>query len=330
MKRWGIWGAATIAREWVIGAIRAAGGEVVSLCSADAARGRAFAERTGIPAVFTRPDDFLGSGIDMIYVATVNSMHCVQTVAAAGAGKHVLCEKPLATTLADGQRMIDACRRNGVVLAANHHLRTAAPFVAMRRLIAEGAVGTAVSASVVHAGLLPEHLQGWRIAGGDAGAGVILDLTVHDADLLRFILRDEPVGVFARGTNTGLGQAGVEDVAVGTIAFASGLSAGFHDAFTTPYAQLRVEVHGTRGSLIATDCLQQTPGGRLVLRHAEGEQEIALAYGNLYRPVIAAFHGAVDGNCEPVASGADGLASLAVALAARRSVETGRFEAVTP
>ena len=116
MTRWGLIGASNIAREWVIGAIRETGGEVVSVMSSSAARARDYAAANGIPNATDSLDALLAGNIDAVYVSTTNELHRDQTLAAAKAGKHVLCEKPLALSLADAHRMRDACRAAGVVL----------------------------------------------------------------------------------------------------------------------------------------------------------------------------------------------------------------------
>src|SRR5205807_977950 len=103
----------------------------------------------------------------------------------------------LALSVAEAREMIDACSRAGVVLGTNHHLREAASHRKIRELIRSGAVGEPRFAKVFHAGLLPAHLQGWRLKDPRTGAGAILDLTVHDADALRFLLGAEPVEVVA-------------------------------------------------------------------------------------------------------------------------------------
>ena len=169
--RWGLIGAATIGREWMIGAIREAGGEIAAVMSADAARGNAYAREFGIPLSVISLQDLFASGIDAVYIATTNDRHRVETVAAAAAGVHVLCEKPLAATLADALAMVNACEQAGVVMATNHHLRNAATHRAIRDLVKAGRIGRPLSARVVHAGFLPEHLHGWRLKNPAAGAG---------------------------------------------------------------------------------------------------------------------------------------------------------------
>jgi len=127
-------------------------------------------------------------------------------LAAAVAGKHVLCEKPLALTLDDAVAMRDACAAAGVVMGTNHHLRNAATHRTMRRLLGEGAIGRPLAARVFHAVSLPADLRTWRVQRPDAGGGVPLDITVHDADALRFLLDDEVVEVGALTASQGLGD----------------------------------------------------------------------------------------------------------------------------
>ena len=180
--RWALIGATTIAREWMINAIRQNGGRIDSVMSSDAARGRAFADEFGIPRSTTSLDEVL-QDVDAVYISTTNERHHGECIAAARAGRHVLCEKPLATSYEDAAEMIEACRIAGVVMATNHHLRNAATHRAMREVIASGALGRLLAARVVHAGTLPIQMLGWRLKTAGAGAGALLDLLVHDTDL---------------------------------------------------------------------------------------------------------------------------------------------------
>ncbi len=327
---WGIVGASTIAREWVIPAIRATGGAVEAVMSADAERAAAYARAQGIPRACARLDELLGAGIDAVYVSTTNELHHPQTLAAAAAGKHVLCEKPLALSLAQALEMVEACRRAGVVLATNHHLRNAATQRAIRAAVQAGRIGRPLFARVFHAVRLPDHLRGWRIDRPSAGAGVVLDITVHDADTLRFVLADEPVEAAAMVQEGGLGVGGVEDGAMVTLRFSSGLLAQCHEAFTTGFAPTGLEVHGSEGSLIGRDCTSQRPVGTVVLRHAGGEEPLPLVHENLYERALRAFHAAIRGEGPPAATGEDGVRSLAVALAALEAARTGRTVAIPP
>lgn len=326
--RWGLIGATTISKEWMIGAIREAGGEVVCVLSSDKERGKAYAKANGIRQSTTRLSTLLDADIDAVYIATTNELHKSQTLAAARAGKHVLCEKPLALTLNDARKMVAACHEAGVVMATNHHLRNAATHRAMRDAIKAGRIGKPLFARVFHAVYLPPHLQGWRIKDPKTGAGVVMDITVHDADTLRFVLDDEAVDVTAFTQAGGLGEGGIEDGVMGVIRFKSGVLAQFHDAFTVKHASTGFEVHGSEGSLIARDVMTQRPVGEVVLRTAKGEEVLKLAPENLYVRSVRNFMAAMAGKGQPSASGEDGIKSMAIAIAALKSAKTGRVVAV--
>ena len=326
--RWALIGATTIAREWMVNAIRQTGGEIVSVMSSDAARGRAFADEFGIPRSTTDLGEVLRD-VDAVYISTTNEKHHAECMAAAEAGVHVLCEKPLATSYEDAAAMVAACRDAGLVMATNHHLRNAATHRAMHDAIRAGAIGTPLAARVVHAGTLPIHMLGWRLHTMGAGAGAILDLLVHDTDLLRYLLGEEPQRVFTVAQNGGLAIAGIEDAAMSIIQFSGNVVAQVHDSLTTRAQRTSCEVHGTTGSLVATDNMAQAPGGTVTLRDADGERPLPLPEAeDYYIRGCRAFHATLRGDGAPVVTGEDGLKSLATALAARRSAETGAYEPI--
>lgn len=325
--RWALIGATTIAREWMVNAIRETGGEIVSVMSSDAARGRAFADEFAIARSTTDLDEVL-EGVDAVYISTTNERHYAECMASARAGKHVLCEKPLATSYEDAAEMVKACRDAGVVMATNHHLRNAATHRAMREAVANGEIGTPLAARVVHAGTLPIQMLGWRLHTAGAGAGALLDLLVHDTDLLRFILAEEPEAVCTIAQNGGLAIPGIEDAAMSLIRFSGNVIAQVHDSFTTRAQRTSCEVHGTTGSLVAMNNMAQAPAGTVTLRNEAGERELPLDREDYYVRGCRAFHAAIHGEGRPVVTGEDGLRSLAVALAARRSAASGRFEPI--
>ena len=268
--------------------------------------------------------------VDAVYISTTNELHRPQTMAAAGAGKHVLCEKPLALSVNEAREMVRACRANGVVMGTNHHLRNAGAHRAMRKAITAGRIGRPIAARVMHAVSLPTHLRGWRIDRSEAGAGVILDITVHDADTLRFVLDDDPVEVTAMSQCAGMATPGIEDGVMGVTRFGSGVIAQNHDAFTIGFAGTGFEVHGTEGSLIARDVMTQQPVGTVVLRTGSGEETIEFDREDLYGRSLRLFHAAVHGEGAPSATGEDGVWSLATALAFVESARSGKAVAVEP
>ena len=327
---WGLIGASTIAREWMIDAIRGqSDNEIVAVMSADSGRGEAFAQANHIAASYASVDALLANPeVDAVYVSTTNELHKAQTLAAAAAGKHVLCEKPLALRLDDALEMVAACKKAGVIMGTNHHLRNAASHRKIRELILTGAIGKPLYARVFHAVYLPPHLQGWRLNKPSAGAGVILDITVHDADTLRFILGSEPVDAVALPQQAGMAEGGLEDGVMAVVRFDNDVLAQLHDAFTVKFAGTGLEIHGSEGSIVGRDVMTQRPAGRVTLRNAHGETDVPLDHENLYARALRAFVGAMRGEGTPSATGEDGVRSLATALAVLEASQTGRRTAV--
>ncbi len=322
--RWGLVGASTIAAQHMIDAFRSNNGDVVTVMSASADRAAKFAREHRIEHSTASIGDLVQSSeVDAVYISTTNELHRDQVFAAAGAGKHVLCEKPLALTVADARAMVSECRERGVILGTNHHLRNAATHRAMREAIQQGRIGKPLFARVFHSVYLPAHLQGWRIEKPAAGGGVVLDITVHDADTLRFVLDDEPLAVSAMTSRGGMSRAGLEDGVMGVLRFSSGLLAQFHDAFTTRYATTGFEVHGDSGSLIGRDCMTPEPKGEILLRTATGEESLQIDHESLYARSVRFFQDAVAGHGAPAATGEDGVKSLSVAVATLEAARTG-------
>jgi 1,5-anhydro-D-fructose reductase (1,5-anhydro-D-mannitol-forming) len=235
----------------------------------------------------------------------------------------------LALTMPDAREMLETCKKAHVVLGTNHHLRNAVTHRTLRRLIKEGAIGKPLAARVFHAVYLPPRLQGWRLEKPGAGGGVIMDITVHDADTLHFALDDDAEEVVALSGRQGLAKSGLEDAVMGAIRFRSGLLAQFHDAFTIKHTRTGFEVHGTDGSLIAEDVMTQEPRGQLFFQKDEKREEIDLGqHEDLYARQVRLFNAAMNGQGTPFATGEDGVRSLAVATAVLESAKTGQRVAV--
>jgi len=324
---WGLIGASDIAKTRMIPAIRSRPeSRIAAVLSSSAERAKSYAAENSIPKAYHNLDDFLQDPeIDVVYISTTNELHAAQAIAAAKAGKHILSDKPLALTLADAEAMVRTAKEKGLVFGTNHHLRNAVTHRAMRRLIKEGAIGKPLAARVFHAVYLPPRLQGWRVSRPEAGGGVILDITVHDADTLHFLLDDDVQDVVARSAQQGLGQGDLADAVMGVMYFRNGTLAMFHDAFTIKHTQTGVEVHGTEGSLIAKNVMTQDPVGEVFLSRNGAVSEVVLGEPeDLYVHIVSHFNEAVHGCGQPFATGEDGIRSLAVGLAVQESAKTGQ------
>jgi 1,5-anhydro-D-fructose reductase (1,5-anhydro-D-mannitol-forming) len=271
----------------------------------------------------------LGWDIDAVYISSTNDKHFDQACRALRAGKHVLCEKPLALEAADAEAMMKLAEELGLVLAANHHLPGSPLHAKVRDLVAEGAIGTVLSAKIAHAVLLPQRLRGWRLGQSTPGSGVILDITCHDASVLNPLLGNPTavtaVAVQQADWNTG----GQEDAAMTVIRYEQDgkppVLAQTHDSFTVGYAETSLEVHGTEGTLKVIDAMTQDTKGQVLLTTKAGIRDVEVdGSDDLYVIVLRAFAAAVEGTGTPTATGRDGLMALKVALAAQESATTGR------
>jgi 1,5-anhydro-D-fructose reductase (1,5-anhydro-D-mannitol-forming) len=329
--RWGLIGASSWAAEWMIDAFRAVeGGAVTAVLSASAERGARFAQDHGIPGAAASLDELLGDpDVNAVYVSTTNDLHAEQVLAAAAAGKHVLCEKPIATTVQDARRMVAACREAGVVLGVNHHLRSQDTVRTMRSLVASGEIGDVLSARCAHLVSLPPQRRTWRTTRPEAGAGAVLDLTVHDVDTLRFLLADEIDTVSALTVTQGVAASGIEDTVVGAMRTRGGVPVTFHDAFTHAHSGTALEVHGTTGTLVGQDLFGPEPSGTVTLRRGAVVRSVPIPERrNAYERTVERFAAAAGGDGRPAADGADGFASTATAIAVLASAAEGRAVAV--
>jgi 1,5-anhydro-D-fructose reductase (1,5-anhydro-D-mannitol-forming) len=325
--RWALIGASTIAHEFMIDAIRAQpDAEIAGVFSSSVKRGARFAAVHEIPRVYETVEQCLQDPtVDAVYISTTNDLHAPHAIAAAEAGKHVLCDKPLATTLDDAHDMVGACERAGVVLATNHHLPNAATHRTIRRLIDDGVIGELRAVRVFHARALPVDLQTWRTQNATAGAGVILDVTVHDAALITFLLRERIRSVSAVAYRQGLGTTGIEDAVLGVMTTASGTPVSFHDAWTVPHAGTGLEVHGSEASIVAREVMTSLPVGDVAIRRGDAIEPVDMPdREDLYVRAVRQFQRAMRGEQPPAVSGREGVDALQVALAAAESAHTGR------
>ncbi len=328
--KWAIIGASDIASTRVIPALKNLGHEAYGVMSSDSDRSARYAQANGIAHHSTNLDEVLSWPVEAVYISTTNEKHASQAVAAARSRKHILCEKPIAMNLIDARNMIDEAKSNGVVLAANHHIRTSGAHQKIRELIAEGELGDVYLARINHAVSLPERLQGWRLSAGNKGGGVVLDITVHNVDTLRAALGSNVVEVTALTSSNGLSKIGLEDTSNCLFRFESGVLANTVESFLVPYSQTTFEIHGSKGSIVATGVMTQDPTGEITLTNASGSHPIVVSdRENLYVKTLRQFESACDGVGTPFSSGEDGFASLQGALAVLQSAQEKRTIAIS-
>ena len=243
--RWGVLSTANIAVEKVIpGMRRARGSEVLAIGSRDEDRGRAVASVLGIPRAYGSYEALLADpDIDAVYIPLPNHLHARWTVEAARAGKHVLCEKPLALTAAEAQGMVDACRGAGVLLMEAFMYRLHPSWVAVRELIEAGRIGrlTAVDSWFSYFNDDPHNIRNIR----DAGGGALYDIGCYNINLSRMLFGSEPLRVEASVTRDP--GSGVDVLTSGLLTFPGGVATFTCSTRVEP--DQRVDIYGTAGRI---------------------------------------------------------------------------------
>jgi predicted dehydrogenase len=243
--RIGVLSTADIARRTVIpGLRRTARCEVVAIASRDAGRARQVAAELDIPTAHASYEELLADpAVDAVYIPLPNHLHAEWTIAAARAGKHVLCEKPLALSAAEAETMIEACRAAGVVLMEAFMYRHHPSWLAARELVASGRIGRlmAVQSWFSFYNDDPTNIRNVRAYGG----GALYDIGCYAVNLSRMLFDGEPDNVQASLVRDQVSE--VDIVVSAILQFGDGI-ASFTCSTRTETDQ-RVDIYGTTGRI---------------------------------------------------------------------------------
>ena len=306
---WGLIGCGDIARKRIAPALRDLENcELVAVSRADPERAEEFAREFGAKRWHADWHQLIDDpDVEAVYVATPVHLHAEQSAAAMDAGKHVLCEKPMALGVTECERMNAASRANGVRLGVAYYRHFYPAVERVRELLSSGEIGTPVVAQMnaferFEPG--PEHPRRWLIEKGRSGGGPMFDFGCHRVEvLLNLFGRASEV----RGlTSNVVFEREVEDTACALFKFESGAQAVVSVTHAAREPQDTLEIFGDAGS-VRLDVLNE---GRLRIRTARGErEEVHTPHANLHQPLIDDFARAVVEGRPP---GVDGAAGQAV------------------
>jgi len=303
---------------------------VTALSRRDLAAAKKSAAEYGIPFAFDTVEELSRSPeVDAVLVTTPNSRHLPDVMAAIQAGKHVLCEKPMAMNAEECRQMVEAARQRNVLLGVAQIFRFDESVNRIRELVSAGAIGKPVFARSEFSFLAgAAHPRKWLYDASLAGAGPIFDIGVHCIDTLRYILRDEVVRVSASATrdpNSGT----VESAAALTLEFSRGTLATVLVSYRAEY-RTPLELIGDAGVIRADDALNVEHAIEIQLRKNDGTVTSESAQNkSAYGLQVDAFADAIEGKSKFPAPGEDGWQNQEILDAALRSIGTGRAEAVT-
>ena len=324
--RWGIAGLGLLAHEGIAPAIKAStSGRLVACASRSQTRAQEFAAAHGIDRVYTSNDDLVRDPqVDAVYVANQNNLHYPVVMAAAAAGKHILCEKPFAMNVAEGEKMVAACRKAGVTLRVGFQHRYSPVLRAAAATVRTGRIGTLREITVQRYGAKNFARNPWRRDIATAGVGALADMGLHAIDFVQWIVGDRYVRVFAVANPPR--SSGLPDETITYLMeFAGGCQATFRISREMYIASNDLEAFGTRGMMI-TSALRYVDPHWLRVKTDEGTEESEHPNGNmnqLYLREIESFAGEVAGERTQMATGEDGVRIVRLTDALIRSLETG-------
>ena len=300
------------------------GVELLGVADDDPMRGQTIAAQNKAQYFHTY-EDLLEAKPEGVIICTENNRHRPFVEMAASRGIHVLCEKPIATTLEDARAIIAACEKNGVLLMTAFPMRFSAPLLEIKARLDHGDFGDVYCFNATNQGELPTKYRGWFVDPELAGGGAIMDHTVHLVDIMRWLTNSEVESMYARSNKIfHADEVEVETGALEMLTFENGVFATIDASWSRPqywptWGGLTFEMVTQRGAVIV-DAFRQNLN---VYRHDWQRSNWAYWGSDMNQAMISDFADAIRGNRPPRVTGLDGLRALEATLAAYESTQTG-------
>jgi xylose dehydrogenase (NAD/NADP) len=318
--RWGILGCARITRRGLIPGIRASKeGTLLALSSRDSATARQWADEFQVPRAYGSYSEVLADkDIDAVYIPLPNEIHKAWVFAAADAGKHILCEKPLALNAVEAREMVEHCKSQGVVLMEafmwRHQPRTKAilDMVVARELGELRLIRSSFS--------FPIDAGDWRL-DPKRGGGALWDVGCYGISTARLFARSEPEVVRSLAR---FGPTAVDMTLTAELRFPNGILAAIDCSFEQPF-RCSYELVGTRAAVEVPDAYLPPTRPVARVRSEAGVREMTFEGGDQYAAMVDAFAVAVRSGGILSAPAEDGLAQMVVldtVLGLARTAET--------
>ena len=324
--KWGIIGCGDVAEHKGGPAIEQAGNsELVAVMRRDVAKARDFARRHKAKSYYHRAEELVkDQEINAVYVATPPDTHSQYTIMAANAGKHILCEKPMALNITQCKEMMIACQKNRVHLMIAYYRRCYPQIRKIKSLLNRGDLGRIIQAKIHLAASFPNKLPGgdrvWRAILAKSGGGLLVDIGSHRIDALIYLLGK--VKGIAALVNRHTPGALVEDSVQAILKFRNGVLANLMIDSASRYSADSFEIYGTKGYAIAS------PLGKFRLRVCIDKNERAYSFKPLLPThilLVRHFLRVINGKESSISSGEDGIRTTEVIEAIYRSAKQKRF-----
>ena len=322
---WGLIGTGRIADERILPGIKAhPGNELIAVVSRDKTRAEAFAKKFGARHAYASYEDMLRNpDVTVVAIHTPNSQHAEQIIAAARAGKHVFCDKPMTTSAADAERALRECEKAGVRLGINFHNRFMPPFIETRRIVESGEIGEVHLLQMeASPGARPGGRLGtWRLDPAIAGLGTTYSIGVHIFDIVRYLMASE-VEMVSAFFDTPRGV--MEETNAALLRFGNGVLAQLSVHENSPFPHNDFVIYGSKGRITGRGVTRSRDGGVLEVVTGNGDSRTReFPAVNAHGACVAAFSDALLEGREFVPSGIDGLRSAQLTDAMARSAHEG-------
>ncbi len=300
------------------------GVELVGVADDDPMRGQTIAAQHQAHYFHTY-EDLLEEKPDGVIICTENNRHRKLVEMAASRGIHILCEKPIGTTLDDARTIVDVCEKAGIYLMTAFPMRFSAPLLEIKERLDNGDFGDVYCFNATNQGELPTKHRAWFVDPELAGGGAIMDHTVHLVDIMRWFTGSEVDSMYARSNKIfHADEVQVETGALEMLTFENGVFATIDASWSRPpywptWGGLTFEMVTQRGAVIV-DAFRQNLN---VYRHEWERSNWAYWGSDMNQAMIGDFVAAIRDNRPPRVTGLDGLRAVEATLAAYQSVRTG-------
>ena len=338
--KWGVIGCGGIAdRRTIPGMMLADNAELVAVMDANGEVAEKVRAKYGAKYAFDNYEELLAlEEIQAVYIASPVFCHKEQAFAAAKAKKHILLEKPMALTTAESIEIAECCKAEGVKLGVGLMMRFHTYHQQMKQLIDDGKLGDIVSMRAQLTCWYPDIPGNWRQNKELSGGGALMDMGIHCIDLLQFIsgLKAKAVTGFA-GTQTFSYNA--DDSAAIVMQMENGALAMVDANFNIPdaAAKCKLELYGTKGSIIAEGTISQVEGGdvsvlisddSLAYDASQNREELLpikldATLGNMYTKEVESFGCAIANDTEPAITATDAIQLQTIVEEAYKTSDTG-------
>jgi myo-inositol 2-dehydrogenase/D-chiro-inositol 1-dehydrogenase len=263
--------------------------------------------------------------VEAVAICSSTDTHVPLIIEAAQAGKHIFCEKPIDMSLAEIDRALEAVERAGVKLQIGFNRRFDPNFARVRRAVADGEIGVPHRIHIISRDPGPPPISYVRVSGG-----MMIDMTIHDFDMARFLIGSEVEEIYAVAkvmVDPAIGEAGDVDTALGVLKFANGVIGTIDNSRKAVYGyDQRVEVFGSGGKIESDN---NYPNSAFVSTATSVYRDLPLnffleRYKESYVIELRAFVDAVKNDTPVPVSGQDGRVPVVMAKAARRSIDLDR------